>query len=708
MSNLTNTLINTLHQEELARINSLELPQEEKDLMIAALNTNIEGKITLTNQQQVINLLSFMKKDQIMLGALIIDGKKREFVLQRTSVGRLFREATKEEVYQSRGKVDVCYKDIVTKDYIIVTLDNEEKEMLTQVSVFNENNNANYGIKIKHDGAYSVVLLPRVNDENNAVYYVNWKTKKIVKANKQYCNYMMISSSPSQDRNNQYVGVNTDTVDIEATLNSTTNNAWNEMKKLFENLDTNEVYNLTKDGTIGKSLSRLGQVNSASINMGKLNNWLYFKQPFTTKDDIVIDGKLEKRNKQTIDGTAYKSASAFAIRLSKVFTKYFNVEIEVTEESVIGLFIQFRPGLMKGACLVVDDNFMLSLTNNIKKNYNKDDYRLHSTDNKDAIHKDNFIPNLIVDKNIIKADFDFDDADFEYLAFGKYSAATTSEQMLTKICEIAFLDRNTMPKVSKMFKELTNITLDNWASEYLDEKILTTKDLKNDYNTNVLRALDPTIVNWNSALRSSTLRNMEKKAINILNKTKLDTRFSFNARLISDPMQILGYDNVLKFGELYNAKIGKLIDRVKKAVLTKAQNDNIKKKQLNDYIQERLSEYDSSSIESLVKYDADTNEWYVVVIMFKYPSIGAREYYKARFVSKTTIKKRCLDMGATKEFKSITNLSDGVVCVPASSDLMAILAGMDFDFDGGSFFVDNCITNVFEDINTYYKTEIEH
>lgn len=370
------------------------------------------------------------------------------------------------------------------------------------------------------------------------------------------------------------------------------------------------------------------------------------------------------------DGMSFISATFYAACIAKI------LGVSVNPEAVIGEIVQNRPVTAKQLSVVTEDLFidiMMGMVESV--HYRREDITPAIAQliidggkgkgplaNKMIVIGDSATPELLMDRNAIKADFDFTRiATLDVLDIAKASKARTSMQMLNKLIE---KDRNGGLRLLKaicdenILKDLTTTVLDR------KPRVPSIKEFQSDrmWLTNVVSYIAPTYATTkDKSMFRNLVDNMVKGYFKAINKIKFELDGA-NLRLISDPGQLLGASNLLKFGEVFSKEAERFF----------------KGKQLPQ------------------------SEWKVTV--FKYPTIGVEECYTATVVSGREIKNRIRDLKASKQVKiALTGfflkMSNSAVCVPAIEDLKNLLAGMDFDYDGATLVFD-------EEFNRIMHTDI--
>lgn len=395
-------------------------------------------------------------------------------------------------------------------------------------------------------------------------------------------------------------------------LNAGSDGAWSE-------LDGKKMSKLA----VMKTMPRFGQLQAGSINFGAMPNWTYYKKPF-----IGSAGEI-------YDGTVYVLDEYIA----EVFSGKLGVS--VAPKAVRGMFLQIRPASLKCAALVVDRKFMTTLKAGLDQDFVKD-FGLNAGE----------CPVMITDSLSVKLDFNFDVMpDFHLLDMAQSSTAHTSKQMLEKALAID-------PTATKeLIVELASTQIIGRITKEIFERkasIPTPGQIDKGYISDIVLSLAPEYVLKNKSMFRNVVDNLIQGLVNNLDKMKFEVAGT-NARLTSDPCELLGLDRVIMYGEAYLPHAAK---HMKKNGLDKMQ-----------------------------------------VAMFKYPTMGIKEYYLFNALTFDTIKERINAMDAPSSLKKIAinmyaSLHDGVGILPAVKEIMNQCAGLDYDYDGATFVYDTMLTSI--------------
>lgn len=445
--------------------------------------------------------------------------------------------------------------------------------------------------------------------------------------------YQAPGYTPSQQRKDQVLLF--DTTKGWDTVASMVNEATYGAYKVFRG---NKMYfkNLVK------AVARMFQWQAPSKDFGTIGTYAIVNKEWTD----VEGNKLW-------DGMSFIDSEFYASCMSEL------VGVKVAPESVEGEIVQNRPFTAKQLSVVVNANYVRALmaTTEVVRFSTVDDAAAAAIvaggkgkgdlADKMIIVGDAEIPEVIMDRNALKTDFDFNiKGHLNVLDIAKVSQANTSMQMLEKLI---VKDRNAAVLfIKKMFdeqiiKEITDTVLDR------DVRVPAIRDLESDrmWLTQIAQSIAPNYaVTKDKAMFRNIVENMVKRHMNMINKLKLAVEGS-NLRLISDPAQMLGATNLLKFGEVFSKDAEKFF---------KGQG-------------------------------VAESEWKVTV--FKYPTMGMKEFYAARVVGTAELKKRIKALAVSADVKKVLlgfymTVAPAALVMPAVELLKSLLAGMDFDYDGAS------------------------
>lgn len=397
-----------------------------------------------------------------------------------------------------------------------------------------------------------------------------------------------------------------------------------------------------------KTTARMFQWLAPSKEFGKVGTYAIYNGDW-------VDANGDK----LWDGMSFIDSNFYASCVSSI------LGVAVSPFAASGEIVQNRPVTAKQLSVVVPEMFIRVLTAKWKKvHYRREDITPEIAQkimdggngkgelaNVLVVIGDSETPELLMDRNAIKADFDFTTvATLDVLDIAKASPSRTSMQMLNKLVE---KDRKSALLLIKSICDVS--VINDLKRTLLDRKpnVPSIKNFESDrmWLTNVVGDIAPLYATTkDKSMYRSMTENMVKGYLKGINKLKFELPGA-NLRLISDPSQMLGGENILRFGEVFSKEAER----------------------------------------HFKKLGTPEAEWKVTA--FKYPSIGTEEYYAATVVSSREMKRRIKELKATKTVKyALTDfflqLSNSALVVPAIEDLKSMLAGMDFDYDGATVIFD--------------------
>lgn len=384
-----------------------------------------------------------------------------------------------------------------------------------------------------------------------------------------------------------------------------------------------------------KQMPRFGQLQAGSLNLGAITSWAYVTVPFVTGDG------------QTVDGTGYFRASYIA----ELFSNFLGIKVEA--EAVVGMFLQARPDMQKAAYKVLDDytfDFLLE--------------RLKATGKVKFIgsEKDSVKPVLISDDNCVKLESNFDvDCCLELLEIAKASEAHTSKQMLEKAMFV---------NPTRTAEWLINLAKEDMNAKFVrtflkaDAEIPTPGLIAKGYASDITSAIAPQMKLQSRPIFRSDATNYVKSCANAINKLKFKVDGA-NARLTSDISEIFA-----GFMPLHSE--GHYVEGAKEC---------------------RVLKYGEIYMPEAERYMKKNGLEEMKIAMIKYPSMGVKEYYLARVVTKAEVKARIkameLDNATSKAiYRFFAGTQNGTAILPALDLIMFQCAGLDYDYDGGTFIFD--------------------
>lgn len=453
----------------------------------------------------------------------------------------------------------------------------------------------------------------------------------------------------------------------------------NKMNKELKANITIEKVNALYANQVVKKAQRFGQLQTASHNLGVAPTWALLEA------DFGLDAKEH-------DGMNFILNTFYAEGLSKKLSEACGYEIVVSPKAVLGELLQNRPAFMKSNGIVVDEDTMITM---IEK-YEDRGYDVSIYGNASEV------PCVFVDRNSVKLNWDFEtELDFHLLDVAKKSPAKLSIQMLTK----AFfgVNRGEAKKVEGVSTEILKEQLTNRLIEELTEdnknafeyKPLTPGEFNNGFINDIIKMVDSDELAQNYTLRNSVMNHLTKGAANKLSKLKLNCK-GINVKLIDDYTDMIEGDKskkLIEYGEVYSPCYD--------ITLRKAYKEYIK-----SYKATGKGEWSNPLVKMEVIVDRVTGKqmasFYIDTVMFKYPSVGMAECYRAKAICSFTIFNRIASRGYSSLCKNIfKHLTQGGVVVPSNTILMKKLAGMDFDFDGATLVADPIIVDACKHLPNY-------
>lgn len=462
--------------------------------------------------------------------------------------------------------------------------------------------------------------------------------------------------SPSDIRNFGYAAKDvTNGDDRDEYLNRISNGGWGKTKVMLEKMiaagKTDEEIQLF----ILKTMPRFGQLKAGSLNIGTITSWGYLTENFKTTYG------------ETLDGTGFFDAEFIA----ECFTEILG--IEVTQEAVVGMFLQARPDMQKGAYEVLDHVAFVHMYNKMKKTNPKFTVVGSESDK---------MPVMIVDDNVVKVASCFNKRDIclELLEIAGCSKAHMSKQAFEKIL---FADLEASMKFGNKLGQ-THIN-DKIAGQFLKSqcKIPTIGEVNKCYVPDLTLSIDPARVNQSIPLHKSAKNNTVQSCINAVDKMKFDIAGN-NVRLTSDAAEIILCKqgcSVIKFGEIYMpAAVEYFTKYYKEQLMAEAKEKGYTGQNLKNYI-----------IAGAKKISGKINA--TLICMIKYPSMGPKEYYLANVLTLDVIFARIDAMDLEAEEKDVlkryyAGTGKGLAKLPANKVVMFQCAGLDYDYDGATFIYD--------------------
>ena len=245
------------------------------------------------------------------------------------------------------------------------------------------------------------------------------------------------------------------------------------------------------------------------------------------------------------------------------------------------------------------------------------------------------VPDVLVDRNALKDDYDFErDVEFEVLDIAKSSDAHTSVQMLQKLVGGGIVRKEVVALLRGLFRRNFDESFDRLAKDEASVPSLSMFKGDNVFVPMVAASVAPWFVMHDRNVFRKMAGNIIEGEVNDANKLyyKLD---GMSGRLVVDIASLFAAPRVLKYGEVFLGGSG--------------------------YAGQQ-------------------------VCLFKYPTVGVREFYLARALGLSEIIDRIglIDNVQARRalVKYYTTLAAGMICLPAEEMLKKQLAGCDFDYDG--------------------------
>lgn len=340
--------------------------------------------------------------------------------------------------------------------------------------------------------------------------------------------------------------------------------------------------------------------------------------------------------------------------------------IQVTAASIRGTADQCRVHTAKAFGSVVSERFILrilSLAPNHRFNAGELTKEMATKTLWSDKYKNSFVvigdgvPEYIADLNAIKAPFDLrKPGRMAILAVAKASQAYTDVQMLQKLavnCPERFEEL-----MSKLFTTHMSDLLDKFHNK--EKGVVSFSEIKTLFLLGIVDRLAPAYVKKDKALFYKVVDHLMKgllKSINLM-RFKID---GASLRLFSDIAVLLTGQAVVPYGRFYS----------------RYANQHFNKK--NTRKRARLG------------------------TVIKHPSMGSNEFYMGLAMGKKELLKNISKLKCDEETKIIIGewymtLTEGVLVLPVSGELMKLLAGLDFDYDGAKLILDTLFNELLENV----------
>lgn len=479
--------------------------------------------------------------------------------------------------------------------------------------------------------------------------------------------YVFLTSSPSGIKKQQFTVIRAD-LDRESIIMEMT---YNGLKTYLE--EAHSRVTLVKKFTGRESQAMpssfaFGHVKNVAIFNGKFLDSAADGQSFISADSILESyrdmGVLARRSailgttvQHRIANNKSHAVVSNPVMLNRVA---YNIGLKEASEVVIVSYKddQFIGDFSQESLIIVTTNHSLVKAYNSLEDKSKENVlQLLESINLD----------LVTDMNAIKLDYELDaPAKHNILAA---SSGRIGGTVSTQSLEKAFVHRpkESMEIVGELLEDSLDHIIEEIKSYDESDSEVSIKELEGDklYLEGVINKLAPIARENDVALYKSTIQNSAKRFNKILSKTKFSTE-TVNLALNADVSKFFIGEDILSYNEIYSPVLSKM--NVTKAV------------------------------------------------MFKYPSMGIREFLVVNAVSKEELLDRIENKVSNKEDKVaymdyISNMGNGSAMVSSNETLKNHLAGLDFDWDAGSFVFNPGIVALYDDIQTkdgIHMVEIAH
>lgn len=300
----------------------------------------------------------------------------------------------------------------------------------------------------------------------------------------------------------------------------------------------------------------------------------------------------------------------------------------ITEDEACKLSLQARPGgVIKVQIKVLPTALFNAYVKDLKA---KGNLEIHGTGEVEFLY----------DNNSIKAKIDVTDIELEVLAIGRMSEVALSKQIIEKLfLEAAIIDRENgnSDKTDEVVKFITTLGKTK-ISKLMNELIKNDGKVSPDVEY-IYDIINKTSSNKIPAATKSAMANTLRSIATLIDKLSFTDGNMFYNVIYTDTAQIFGYE-IIKDGEIFYPSMRHI----------------------------------------------DGNKG----LMFKYPSMGGKEFYSFKTVSYDTICQRLnsisdMSNGLRKALKEeYKKMSKSLVVLPASREVFDSCAGLDIDMDAAA------------------------
>lgn len=379
-----------------------------------------------------------------------------------------------------------------------------------------------------------------------------------------------------------------------------------------------------------KLAARFNAWASSSDNWGMINTWAWYVGQFANGG---------------IDGTGF-ALDEFIAEKNRI-----HHGLNIIARAVTGNFIQARPDLKKGAFSVVTRNFMNALLGQYERVYvtaeNKDEIlnNIKKYSGKVLIFGElNKLPQVVVDSNVQKVEFDFDQiSEFEVMDIAKVDNSWKvhgSIQMMQKPFDV---DEEA---AKKLISSLANTFMSDKIVAPLYQKkaaIPGFEEVRAGYPEAVINKIASDYILHDPSYFRGFVSRTTQTVFNATSKLAFEIEGT-NRRVLADVASVFNLPRILKTDEVF------------------------------------IPGYDAYADEHEI-----AEEDRITTIM-RYPMPENTAYHVAKVVSLKEIKARIAANKIYAKFADVivewyATLSKGTLVVAISKLVLAILGGMDFDFD---------------------------
>ena len=639
--------------------------KENNNTMVEGVNNmknTISARNIMTKEQFRLLLDSQMKKEQITIQSITVDGKKgfrTQHELTNTPVSRIYvKDGVQNKIKVRNGSRIVNIENKFSWRFLSVAV--TENTQAHSENIFGGTiymiRQANGWIKMYSDLG------------TNGANFTDLETNKDVRQLPQgeVHIYKGLAWTASNKRQKTMIFMEVTNVDRRFdVLNHATLGALAKLRDKFGLDDSMKTFM-----ALQKAGGYVGNVLTGSVSFGTVSGYIryYSKWENSTNENFLTEAYSNARDKYM---TALRSGDLEAIKVAKeeldtakkakaaltdvptqdgqmyinarVFANMIKTKLglNINPRVLNGMMLQLRPGTIKASAIIVSEEVFNSVVSGTEAMAKQRGQKVEAVGDLNNIL-------YIADANCIKLDYDMEEEiTMQVLAFAKCSTGKTSKQLAETILYAAIQQGE---NGAQLLYDILKLSVDKKAASLtVDRKarLLTPEEvdsaMEKGYVNDFVMAVAPRFMDQNKAFFNSVWRQMVNAITGMIDGLSGDLT-SHNRRLSADPTFILTggkLNSILNTGEVVinNRKITK-------------------------------------------------------TVMVKYPKMGLREYYFSNNVSAKEIKKRLqfhVNKGtitqdeANSVAKFYRELDSFVAVLPAKSVITYACAGLDFDYDGALF-----------------------